>query len=65
MVLCFDLSNRWKRVKLSSNDMWNVWNNGRKVNAHGLNEQQARKMARLLNFNYGGDAKAIKEHASN
>lgn len=45
--------------------MWHVWNNGRRVNAHGLNEQQARKMARLLNFNYGGNAKAIKEHGNN
>lgn len=42
--------------------MYNVWNRGAKVNSAPLNEQQARKMARLLNFNYGGNAKAIKQH---
>ncbi len=42
--------------------MYNVWDAGRKLNAHPLNAAQAAKMVQLFNFNYGGNGKAIKQH---
>lgn len=41
--------------------MWNVWYRGQKLNSRPLNEQQARKMAQIFNFNYAGNgAKPVK-----
>ena len=40
--------------------MWNVWAYGVMINRHPLNEEQARKMAKLHRFNYRSDAKPIK-----
>lgn len=39
---------------------WNVWYCGVMINRYPMNEEQARKMARLHRFNYGSDAKPIK-----